>query len=240
MKSGIVGDDRVLGDRLQRQRPDALQLVAGGDDDGVIPGIVREGDDIGVLLQRLGGNADVGAAVEQHGDDLLRAGLMQHQPHLGKSLLELHDHLRQRVARLCVRRRHRQLALVAQRELLGELLDVLGVEQHPLDDADQLLAGLCQSEQPLAAAHEQLDPQLVLEILDVLADAGLRGIESVGNIGQVELAAYGFANDAKLLKVHVWAPRSKTRSLELTRRTGWPAARLSSESFCVDNSTSKN
>src|SRR6185436_12060111 len=64
--------------------------------------------------------------------------------------------------------------------------------------------------------------------------------EGVGNLGQIELAPYGFSDDAKLLEVHVWAPRSKTRSLELTRRTGWPAARLSSESFWADNSTSKN
>ncbi len=141
---------------------------------------------------------------------------------MGNTLLELHDHLRQRVARLRVRRRHRQFALVAERELLGKLLDVLGIEQHALDDADQLLAGLGQPEQPLAAAHEQLDAELVLEVLDVLADAGLRGIEGVGNLGQVELAPYGFANDAKLLKVHVWAPRSKTRSRR-THEADWLA-----------------
>ncbi len=68
---------------------DALQRVAGGHDDGVMPGVVGEGDDVGILLQRLGGDADVGAAVEQHGDDFLRARLVQHEVHLGEPFLNL-------------------------------------------------------------------------------------------------------------------------------------------------------
>ena len=58
---------------------------------------------------------------------------------------------------------------------LGDLSQVVRVEQHALDDLDGLLAGFRQAEQPLAAAHEELDAELVLEVLDVLADAGLRG-----------------------------------------------------------------
>ena len=45
------------------------------------------------------------------------------------------------------------------------------------------LAGLREPEQPLAATHEQLDAELVLEVLDMFADAGLRGQQRVGNFG---------------------------------------------------------
>ena len=83
----VVGDDRILGDGLERQRLDALERVAGRDDDAVMPRVVRERHDVRVLLQRLGGNADVGAAVEQHGDDLLRARLVQHEMDVRERLL---------------------------------------------------------------------------------------------------------------------------------------------------------
>ena len=76
--------------------------------------------------------------------------------------------MRQHIARLRVRGRDGELPLLAVAELLAEPLDVRGVDQDALDDLDQLLAGVGQAEQPLAAAHEQLDAELVLEILDVL------------------------------------------------------------------------
>ena len=104
--------------------------------------------------------------------------------------------------------------------------------------ADQLLAGLGQPEQPLAAAHEQLDAELVLEILDVLADARLRGVERVGDLGQVEVAPDGLANDAKLLEVHGSAPAFPLEDAQPRAdedATGWPAARSSSASFSADN-----
>ena len=81
-----------------------------------------------------------------------------------------------------MRRRDDKLALVALRKLLGEALDVLGVEQHALDDGDELLAGLGHAEETLAAADEQLHAKLVLEVLDVLAHARLRRVERVGDL----------------------------------------------------------
>jgi len=59
------------------------------------------------------------------------------------------------------------------RRLVGNAAQVLRIEQDAVDDRGQLLAWLGQSEQPLAAAQEDLDAEFVLEILDVLADPGL-------------------------------------------------------------------
>ena len=100
------------------------------------------------------------------------------------------------------------------------------------------LPGSVKPEQPLAAAHEDLDPQLVLEILDVFADAGLRGVERAGYLGQVEIAPHGLANDAQLLEVHesrAPGPPSNTCSWRLTRRTDWPEARPRPQSSSREN-----
>ncbi len=114
--------------------------------------------------------------------------------------------MRQHIARLRVRGGDDELALLAIGELLAEPLDVGGVDQNALDDLDQLLAGVGQAEQALAAAHEQLDAELVLEVLDVLADARLRGEQRVGHLGQVEVPPHRLAHDAQLLEVHDMAP----------------------------------
>ena len=117
-------------------------------------------------------------------------------------LLEARDDGRQRVARLRVGGDDPQRAFVGGGEPPADLRQVLRIDQHALDDLDGLLAGLRQTEQPLAATHEQLDAELVLEILDVLADARLRGQQRVGDLGQIEIATGGLADDAELLKIH--------------------------------------
>jgi hypothetical protein len=54
----------------------------------------------------------------------------------------------------------------------------------------------------LAHAHEYLDAQLVLKLADLPADARLRCVQFVGNVGQVETGAGGFADSSEQLKVH--------------------------------------
>ena len=57
--------------------------------------------------------------------------------------------------------------------MLGDTAHVLRVKQHALDHRQEFLARFGQSEQALAAPDEDLDPELVLEILDVLGNARL-------------------------------------------------------------------
>jgi len=82
------------------------------------------------------------------------------------------------------------------RELVGDAAQVVCIEQDAVDDLGQFLARLGQTQQALAAAHEDLDAEFVLEILDVLADTGLRRIQRVGDLGEVEFLAQCFADDA--------------------------------------------
>ena len=58
--------------------------------------------------------------------------------------------MRQCITRLRVRRGDGELAFVAARVLIGEIFDVFCIEQHTLNDAEQLLTGIGQAEQPLA------------------------------------------------------------------------------------------
>ncbi len=94
--------------------------------------------------------------------------------HLGECRLELRHDLGQGIARLGVRGDQRELALVAVGKLVGQALDIARVEQHALDNFGQLLAGIGESGQALATADEYLHTQLILKILDVFGDAGLR------------------------------------------------------------------
>src|SRR5205814_5887622 len=47
-----------------------------------------------------------------------------------------------------------------------------------------------------------LDAQLFLELSDLATDAGLRGVQRLGDLGQVEAAADGLAHGAQLLEIH--------------------------------------
>ena len=66
-----------------------------------------------------------------------------------------------------------EMPLVAVREAITDLTDIVRIDEHPIDDSRNLLAGVCQAEQALAFTHKELDAKLVLEILDVLANARL-------------------------------------------------------------------
>jgi len=111
-----------------------------------------------------------------------------------------------------VRGRDGQLALIGAAELLRQPLDVAHVLQHAVDDDRQLLARLREPEQALAAALEELDAELVLQVLDVLADARLRGEQRGRHLGQVEVLLHRLPDDAELLEIHGRRTRGIARS----------------------------
>src|SRR5579883_1006981 len=98
---------------------------------------------------------------------------MQHELHAWKLLLEFGDDGGQRIARLSVGRGQRQAADVLPAEMRGDASDVLEVDQDALHQRRELLASLRQPDDALAVTDEDGNPKLLLEIHDVLADAGL-------------------------------------------------------------------
>ena len=84
----LIGDDRKLGDRLERQLLLGLERVTGRHDDAMMPGIIGKRREFRHILQRLGRDADVGCPLEQHRHDLGRARFVQDKMDLRKLLLE--------------------------------------------------------------------------------------------------------------------------------------------------------
>ena len=141
----------------------------------MVPAVKVERDEVRHPREGFGGDTDVGAAVLEHGGNLGRAGLVQHQMDFRKGLLEARHHLGQRIAGLGVGGGDGELTVVLGAELGSDALDVAGVHQHPIDHMHQLLPWLGKAEQTFALADEQLEAQLVFQILDVLGDARLGG-----------------------------------------------------------------
>jgi hypothetical protein len=71
---------------------------------------------------------------------------------------------------------------VAAGQPLADFLQVLGFKQDALGDVESLASGVGEAQQAFAAANEALDAELVLEILNVLADARLGCCESMRNL----------------------------------------------------------
>jgi hypothetical protein len=206
-EAGVVGDERIARERIERERR-VQQRMPRRHDHRMRPAVAGQGDQLRVVAQRLGGDAHVGLAVEQHLRDLLGRALVQVQLHVGKlaaKFLHRHGH---RIARLRVRGRHREQAALLRHELLARVLEVAALHEHALDDGQHMPAGLGEPREPLAGAHEELDAEFLLEFADLPAHAGLRGVKGVGDFGQVEAATNGLAYRAQLLKVHL--PRSES------------------------------
>ena len=66
-----------------------------------------------------------------------------------------------------------------------------------------MLAGLGDALEALAVAGKNFDAQLFFKLNDGFGDAGLRGVEGFGRLGQVEVASRGFLDKTELMQIHV-------------------------------------
>ena len=69
-------------------------------------------------------------------------------------------------------------------------------------DADDPAAGLGHLDDPVAAADEEIDPQLLLQQSDLLADAGLRGMQHGRRAREIEALPGNLAEVAELVELH--------------------------------------
>src|SRR5690242_18120059 len=126
-----------------------------------------------------GSDGAVDTIARHHLGDLLGGPLVEVETHLGVAAAELADHIRQHIARLRVGGADRQapLALIAQ--LGRETADRTRLLQYAYRALDDLLSGGSNAREIAPFTHEDLESELVLEQLDLLAHARLRGVQFV-------------------------------------------------------------
>ncbi|MDR6354763.1 hypothetical protein Q3H58_001434 [Pseudomonas psychrotolerans] len=197
-----VGHQRLIRQLLQSQILDLRQGMPLGHDDATVPAIAGHHHQVVEALQAFGGDGEVNGAIGGHLGDLGRRALVHVQRHVRVLLDEFADHVRQGVTRLGVGGRDGQGALAFVGELLGDLLDAFAFAQDLAGGLDDPLTGRRHPGQVLAAASEHLDAQFVLEQADLLADAGLRGIETLGGGGNVQIVVGDFPDVSQLLQFH--------------------------------------
>jgi hypothetical protein len=87
-------------------------------------------------------------------------------------------------------------------ELRAGPLEIVGFAQDALGDRQHRLARLGQAAEALAAALEDRHPQFLLEQLDLLGNARLRRIQSLGRLRNIQTLALDFDNVTQLLEFH--------------------------------------
>ncbi|MNV96052.1 hypothetical protein D3C71_1910100 [compost metagenome] len=96
-----------------------------------------------------------------------------------------------------------QRAAVLGAELFADALEVAHLAHDQLYALQHMLAGLGDALEALAMARENIHAQLFLELDDGLGDPGLRRMQGHGRLGEIEVAAGGFLDEAKLMQVHI-------------------------------------
>ncbi|MNT14255.1 hypothetical protein D3C72_1492520 [compost metagenome] len=171
-------------------------------DQHVLPFVAGQGDEVGVVGQRFGGHADIGLLVDHHAGHFGGRGLVQADGDLGVVFAQLGHGRGQHIAGLRVGGGNRERTAVLRAELVADALQVTHFAHDDLNALEHLQAGLGDALQALAVASEDVDAQLFLQLDDGLGDTGLRGVQRLGGLGQVEVAARGLLHEAELMQVH--------------------------------------
>src|SRR5690606_18225788 len=135
--------------------------------------------------------------------DLLGRALVQLEVDARIALAKRSHDLRQDITRLRVRRRDRERAVELGRQVAREALNVADLAQDLARPGDDLAARRRDRGQALALACKQLNAELGLELLQLLADAGLARVEPLGGRRDVEPAVDDADQVFELLQRHL-------------------------------------
>ena len=167
-----------------------------------MPVVDRHQRQVREQILRAGRDREVDLVGADELGDLLGGALVQLEIDARIALAERADDLGQHVAGLRVRRRDRQRAVELGREIARETRDVADLAQNLARPGDDLAAGRRDRGQALALAREELHAELGLELLQLLADAGLAREQPFGGRRDVQ-AAVGDADEVlELLQRH--------------------------------------
>ena len=97
---------------------------------------------------------------------------------------------------------NRQTALGAIQIIVAQGLQTVDIIEDALRDGDHLSPRLGQANHPVALTLKHRKADLRFNLLDLLADARLRGVQRLGRRGNVIAAAVHFKNTAKSGQFH--------------------------------------
>src|ERR1039457_414916 len=166
------------------------------------PGVCGQREQSREIVERLGRDGDVGRSGLHHIGQLQWIALLQRQMDSRIAALEYSHHPRQGIARLGMRGGNGESARIPVAEVVRRALQVVDLVQRALDDVEHHLPRFGDRGHALAAAHEDVEAEPVLELADLLRHPRLRGMQGVGGFGQVEPAAHRLAHIAQLLEIH--------------------------------------
>ena len=198
---GVVRDDRKPRQRGERQGDRLRERMPARHQHAAVPLVARHGDELREIGQRLGGDADVGAAVRGLLGDLDGIALMQLDLHARKPGGEIADHRRQHVTGLRVRRRDGERAFDLVLEFGTHALHVLDLAQRTARRGDDGLSGRRDGRDALTRPDEHPYAEFVLELAHLLAHPGLRGEERGRRVRHVEAVVGDSAQITQLLEV---------------------------------------
>ena len=198
----VVGDDRELRQGLEGERSHLEQGVLGRHHHAAVPLIDRQRHELGIQRDGFRRDAKIGVAGEHLLADLGRVALVDPQLDARIFLLELGHGFGQRIARLGMGGGDGEGAELLVGELLAGAAQVVRLGEDALGDGDDRLARLGDGDEALAVAHEDVDPELLLQRPDLLRHPGLGRVQRVGGLRDVEAATGDFREISQLLQLH--------------------------------------
>ena len=153
----MVGDQRLLRNVFQRDPFLLGQRVVQRQHQHVLPLITGQGDQLGVVDQRFGGDTDLGHLVHHHPGDLVGGTLVQAHVDLGVTLTQAGHGHRQHITRLGVGGGYGQSAAVFGAELLTNTFEVAHLAHDHFDTFQHVLARLGDTFESFAVPRKNLD-----------------------------------------------------------------------------------
>jgi hypothetical protein len=171
-------------------------------DDAPMPAIAGQPHQVREDRARAGGDGDVDAIGGRELGDLFRVALVQVQADLGVAVAEFPQHLRQHVTCLRVRGGDGEVSRVVLAQVGRQHLDVARLAHDLRGAVDDLGSRVRGTQQGASLAFEDLEAELVLELLELLADARLRGVQDARGLRDVQVVL-GYSHEvAQLRELH--------------------------------------
>lgn len=187
IKTKYVTNEWVTGKILQRQFPVYFRkFVPIRNKNNAIPVVSGNLQKVIEQIVRTGRDRKIDIVPGHHVCDLIRGSLVQIQADLRVLMSKFAHYAWKNISRLCVRCGNRQCAFFFLVKVRSKASDLFDFFHDSARSDDNLLAGACYATKTFPLAAEQLQAELFLKQLELLADPGLRCIQSISGRRNVE------------------------------------------------------